>query len=330
VEGPGVLSLHDLLESKAKTEGKPSLFGGIVWGRSAAMQTLRQRVASIASTDIPVFIMGESGTGKRMLALEIHHLSDRRDEPFITVNCRSITEGHLPEHFLTATNGNASAISCCRTILLDNICELEPLGQRRLLEVLPDETAEAGENLVRARLISTTHRKLEKDLRTGKFIEELYFRLNGVYLRVPSLRQRKQDLPELTDFFLNKYSDLFGRQAPKLSDEMLAQLAEYSWPGNIRQLENTMKGIVATGNPNAALGDLLETAHERPRMNATATLSLKAATREASRRVERELLTRALTRTRWNRKRAAQELQISYKSLLCKLKQLELKDRQAN
>jgi two-component system, NtrC family, response regulator AtoC len=324
------VSLHDLLESKTKKEGKLSFLGSIVWGQSPAMLTLRQRVASIASTDIPVFIMGESGTGKRILALEIHHLSQHRDEPFIIVNCRSISEGHLPEHFLTATNGNASATPCRGTILLDNICELDPLGQRRLLDVLPDETAEAGEILVQARLISTTHRKLEKDLRTGKFIEELYFRLNGVYLRIPSLRQRKQDLPELTHFFLNKYSDLFERPAPKLSDEMLAQLAEYSWPGNIRQLENTMKGIVATGNATAALGDLLETAQEKPRMNVTATLSLKAATREASRRVERELLTRALTRTRWNRKRAAQELQISYKSLLCKLKQLELKGRRAN
>lgn len=324
------MSLHDLLESKTKTDGKLSFVGSIVWGQSPAMLTLRQRIASIASTDIPVFIMGESGTGKRMLALEIHHLSDRRDEPFITVNCRSITEGHLPEHFLIATNGNASATPCRGTILLDNICDLDLLGQRRLLDVLPDETAVACENLVQARLISTTQRKLEKELRTGKFIEELYFRLNGVYFRVPSLDQRKQDLPELIDFFLNKYSDLFERQAPKLSDEMLAQLADYSWPGNVRQLENTIKGIVATGNARAALDDLLEPAEEKPRLNATATLSLKAAAREASRRVERELLTRALTRTRWNRKRAAQELQISYKSLLCKLKQLELKDRRAN
>ena len=323
------MEVHDLWESKIKTDGTTSFFGGIVWGHSPAMLTLRRLVACLASTDIPILIIGESGTGKRMLALEVHSLSDRRDEPFITVNCRSLAQGNMSGHLLSAMNGNGSTTPCRGTILLDNICELDPAGQRRLLDVLPDENAPADENRLQARLISTTQRKLEGDLRAEKFTEELYFRLNGICLRVPPLHQRKQDLPELTDFFLNKYGELLERQAPKLSDEMLAQLADYSWPGNIRQLENMMKGIVATGDAKAALGDLLDLAQETPRMT-TASLSFKAAAREASRRVERELLARALTKNRWNRKRAAQELQISYKSLLCKLKQMELKDPRAD
>jgi two-component system response regulator AtoC len=311
-------------------DGRASLCSGVVWGHSPAMLTLRRLVACIAPTDIPVLIIGESGTGKRILALQVHLLSDRRDGPFITVNCRSLAQGNMPGHLLSAMNGNGSTTPCRGTILLDNICELDPAGQRRLLDLLPDENPPADENHLQARLISTTHRKLEGDLRDGKFTEALYFRLNGVCLRVPPLHQRKQDLPELTVFFLNKYGELFERQAPKLSDEVLAQLADYSWPGNIRQLENMMKGIVATGDAKTALGDLLDVAAQETPSTNTVNLSFKAAAREAGRRVERELLARALTKNRWNRRRAAKELQISYKSLLCKLKQMELKDPRAD
>jgi two-component system response regulator AtoC len=140
---------------------------------------------------------------------------------------------------------------------------------------------------------------------------------------VPSLRERKEDIPDLVSFFLAKYRDLFKREIPKLGDEGLSQLTEYSWPGNIRQLENTVKEIVAMGDAKTALEGLAGVAEETPR-NTAACLSFKAAAREASRRVERELLERALTKNRWNRKRAAQELQISYKSLLYKLKQMDL------
>jgi two-component system response regulator AtoC len=297
-----------------------------VWGVSPAMQVLRRIVADTAATDIPVLVLGESGAGKEVLALQIHRLSDRRDEPFLKTRCRALMPGRLPVQLQALANGNGATRSFRGTVFLDDICELEPSGQRQLLDLLAESDALPGEYSLSARVISSSRRGLEDDLRAGKFEEELYFRLNGICLRVPPLRERREDLPELADYFLAKYASLFERSRPVLGAEVLTRLAAYSWPGNIRQLENTMKKIVATGDSGSALAELVEISPDAPRIEAISGSSLKAAARAASRQAERELISRALTRTHWNRKKAAQELQISYKALLYKLKQLGLED----
>jgi two-component system response regulator AtoC len=179
-------------------------------------------------------------------------------------------------------------------------------------------------------MISTSRRGLEEDLRAGKFAEELYFRLNGVCLRIPPLRERNGDLLELVDYFSSKYSNLFERPRPIMNAEVLDRLSGYSWPGNIRQLENTIKKIVATSDCDVALADLVDISPGVNRSILSPASSLKAAARAASRQAERELISRALNRTHWNRKRAAQELQISYKALLYKLKQLGLEDTEVS
>jgi two-component system, NtrC family, response regulator AtoC len=316
-----VVDLPGFLQCDAKAD-EPAFFCRTLWGHGPAMQSLRRLTRSIAPTDIPVLIHGEAGTGKHILALYLHQLSDYQDEPLIAVDCQALAHGST-EHLVRALNGNGTPSPARRTVLLENICELDLAGQKRLLDLLPGEGQETEANRVQARLISISRRRLDEDLREGKFNEKLYFRLNDICLRVPPLRERKEDIAELTDFFLSKYSELFKRPAPKLSHEALARMAAYSWPGNIRQLENAVKEIVASGDVQAALNLLAATA-ESKEGNGHAGLSFKAAAREASRRVERELLERALTKNRWNRKRAAQELQISYKSLLCKLKQMDL------
>ena len=164
-------------------------------------------------------------------------------------------------------------------------------------------------------------------MRAGRFRSELYYRINGVCLRLPPLRDRKEDIPLLVESFLTKYAAEFGRPRPSLSPRALRMLLDYSWPGNIRELENAVKKIVALGAENLALPDLVaEPAEIRTEVNETRSYSLKAAARAASREAEREMILEALARTRWNRKRAAQELQISYKSLLYKLKQIGLPD----
>lgn len=216
------------------------------------------------------------------------------------------------------------------TIFLDEINELDSAGQRQLLDLLPDGNGIQNGSSGGARLISTSRRNLEEELRTGKFAEELYFRLNGVSVRIPALRDRKEDIPDLANFFLTKYTSLFERQRPALSGELLARLANYSWPGNVRQLENAMKKIVATGDPDLALADLVEISQDVAKAGGEAIPSLKATSRAASRNAERELISRALTRTHWNRKKAAMELQISYKALLYKLKQLGLEDAEGS
>jgi two-component system response regulator AtoC len=297
-----------------------------VWGVSAAMQAIRRTVADTATTDIPVLILGEGGTGKEVLALQIHRLSDRREEPFVKTRCRAFAPGRLPVQLQALANGSAAPGSFRGTVFLDDLCELEPAGQRQLLDLLAEGDALPGEYSLNARVISSARRGLEDDLRSGKFEEELYFRLNGICVRMPPLRERGEDLHELADFFLTKYASLFERSRPVLSAELLARLRAYSWPGNIRQLENTMKKIVATGDSESALAELVDISPEALKTGASSGSSLKAAARAASRQAEREMISRALTRTHWNRKKAAGELQISYKALLYKLKQLGLED----
>lgn len=298
----------------------------VAWGVSPAMQALRRVATDTARTDIPVLLIGESGTGKEVLAMQIHQLSDRREEPFIKVRCRSLLQTRQSTQLENIVSGKSSNGAFRGTVFLDDICELDVAGQRHLLDLLSEGAGISEGHATGARVISTSRRSLEEDLRGGKFAEELYYRLNGVCLRIVPLRERKGDVPELIDLFLAKYAGLFERPRPVISDEMMARLVHYSWPGNVRQLENAMKKIVATGDAETAMNDLVEISPEAPKASAIAGSSLKAVARAASRQAERELISRALTRTHWNRKKAAMELQISYKALLYKLKQLGLDD----
>ena len=175
-----------------------------------------------------------------------------------------------------------------------------------------------------ARLISTTSRDLDEEMKAGRFRRELYYRINGVCLRLPALRERKEDIPQLSDYFLGKHCTQLGRARSRLSARAIDVFMSYSWPGNIRELENVVTKIVALNDEELALSELVSTrnvADAAVPVDAQ-TRSLKVASKAASREAERELILKALGRTRWNRKRAAQELQISYKSLLYKLKQI--------
>jgi two-component system response regulator AtoC len=295
------------------------------------MIRLRRVVTDTARTDIPVLLTGESGTGKEVLALQIHQLSDRRNEPFTKTRCRTLIPDRFTTRLKDPVHGGFSNGTFRGTVFLDEINELDSEGQRQLLDLLPDGNgSHNGDSSAGARLISTSRRSLEEELRNGKFAEELYFRLNGVSVRIPALRDRTEDIPDLANFFLAKYSTLFERERPAMTAGLLSRLSAYSWPGNVRQLENAMKKIVATGDPDVALADLVEISPEIARSGSGSIPSLKATARAASRHAERELISRALTRTHWNRKKAAMELQISYKALLYKLKQLGLEDSEGS
>ena len=157
-------------------------------------------------------------------------------------------------------------------------------------------------------------------MKAGRLREDLYYRVSGVCLRIPPLRQRKEDIPRLVDFFLEKYSREFHSALPALSEPTRVLFQDYAWPGNIRELEDAAKALVALGDESVAMGGLRSMLQKVDR--GSERVSLKQAARAASREAERELILRVLTRTRWNRRRAAQELQISYKALLYKLKQI--------
>jgi len=296
---------------------------GFVGGASPATLTLEAVVSEIAHTNIPVLLVGECGTGKQMFAHRIHQLSDRRG-PLMKISCA----GMRAESFASETGLDASQGSDYQreagTAFFDEISELDAACQRNLLYALPDGETKPQRGILTARLISTTSRNLDQEMKEGRFRRELYYRINGVCLRLPALRERKEDIPLLSDYFLAKHCNELGRVHSRLSARTLEMFMDYSWPGNIRELENMVKKIVALNDEDLALSDLMRTSSATA-VSGTAdgqTRSLKVASKAASREAERELILKALGRTRWNRKRAAQELQISYKSLLYKLKQI--------
>jgi two-component system response regulator AtoC len=287
------------------------------------MRRVEQVIADIAPTDIPVLLVGESGTGKDVLGLHIHRLSPRREKPFRKLACSALT----PETLLIFDGDGYSQEPGLRggTLFLDEVSELSPAAQSHLLHALTASEATSGQGFGE-RLIGSTSRNLEEQMRSGRFREELYFRINGVSLRLPPLRHRQEDLAALAEFFLGKYAALFERRQPSLSSQTIERLHEHTWPGNIRELENAMKKLVVLGDERTAMADLGSVDAAHPAGNGSSGISLKEAARAASRQVERELILKVLGRTRWNRKRAAIELKISYKALLYKLKQIGLED----
>ena len=279
---------------------------------SPAMRVIEQVITDIAPTEIPVLLVGESGTGKDAVAMQLHRHSQRRGQVFRKILGSSVTPEQLSFEAVTQEPG---------TVYMDEVADLSAAGQTRLLQSLAEREGQGNETA--PRWISGTTRNLEEGMRSGRFREELYFRLNGVCLRLPPLRHRKEDIPSLAEHFLARFAALFVRPKPVLSAQEIRALQEYDWPGNIRELENAMKKAVVLGGEVFQIVGAESVPQAPPATGVeTAGVSLKEAARAASRRAERELILKALERTRWNRKRAAMELRISYKALLYKLKQI--------
>jgi two-component system response regulator AtoC len=308
-----------------------------VHGTSAAMRALQRTITDIASTDIPVLLVGESGTGKEVAALEIHRLSRHREEPFVKCGCSGLSGDSLSARLIRAENTSDAESATNGSLFLDGINYLEMSAQGRLLHMLPDGSGRPAQGCNSMRVISSTTRNLEEEMKSGRFQEELYYRINGVHLRLPPLRDRSEDIPALLEFFFKKYTSLFERTEPKISESTMSLLLRHSWPGNIRELENVARKIVALGDEHLATHDLsVENGSKAPDRRRAApqipepvyvhapTRSLKEAARAASRVAERAMILNQLELTHWNRKKAARELQISYKALLYKLKQLGL------
>jgi len=290
------------------------------------MQALHSFVMEIATTDIPILLFGESGTGKDAYASFIHRLSGLGEAALKKLSCTTASTdglfGDIRDCLRLTGTGNESG-----TLFLDGIDELDLVSQRVLLSLLRDAEARNGEGELRARLISATSQDLEDSVATGRFRRELYFRINGFCLRLPSLRERREDIAPLFEHLLTRHSEELRREAPKADSKAIEIIAAYEWPGNIRELGNVARKAVVLGSVDAALNDLRSRPQMPPSRREEAGLSsLKLASRAASRRTEREMILKALHRTRWNRKRAAQELQISYKSLLYKIKQIGVQE----
>jgi DNA-binding NtrC family response regulator len=295
---------------------------GFVFGEGKIMLSLNAMTAEVARTEIPVLVLGESGTGKDAYASLIHRLSTNCKLPLKKINCSGVE----PSELLAQVNESIHKLSnqdLPGTLYLDNIQELDLGCQRVLLSHLPDVEGAGSKLEACPRLISSTSKNLESEVETGRFLRELFFRLNGACLRLPALRDRREDIPNLTYFFLKKHSSILKKNPSTLNAKAMQTLDAYHWPGNIRELENAIRKIVVFGDTQSALNDLRPAKASNLKMSVNGkSESLKVASRAASRQAERELIMQALERTRWNRKRAAQELQISYKSLLYKLKEI--------
>ncbi|MFB3921499.1 MAG: sigma 54-interacting transcriptional regulator [Terriglobia bacterium] len=293
---------------------------------SKTMRAVERVITEIACTEIPVLLNGESGTGKEEVAVRIHRLSRRQTEPFVKIICAALTPDFFESLANRGTNpGDGINGNWSGTVFLDEIEELDPGCQSRLLHLLPEGDAIPPVPALSARIISSTGQDIEEEVQRGHFRKELYYRLKGVCLRLPPLRERRDDIPTLFEHFLEKHSLLLGRPRPTVNSHALRAIQQYNWPGNIRELENVAKKMVALGDAEEAVADLAWKSENGNQREIThETISLKEAARAASRQAERELILQVLTRVRWNRKRAARDLQISYKALLYKLKQIGL------
>lgn len=294
---------------------------------SESERVLEQTMSRIAPTSLPILLVGECGTGKGFIAHRIHQLSSRHNEPFLRAICSSLTPEAVEAHFGNPAHANGDASK--GTLFLKEISELSSTSQRRLLYSIPEGDCELGEEFVGPRLVSSTTLDLDEEVSAGRFRPELLYRLKGACLHLLPLRERKEDVPAFSELLLKKHSTLQGRPCPNLDSEDFALLQEWHWPGNIRELENVIKQIVILNDAKSVISELLAVSFKEQRVHPPSGngssangLALKAVTRAASRRVEEQLILDALAKTRWNRKRAAHDLQISYKSLLSKLKQI--------
>ena len=336
---------------------------GEMLGTSEKMREVRDLIARVADTDVTVLVRGESGTGKELVARAIHAASPRHDRTFVKVNCAALPAElleselfgfergaftgaiqHKPGKFEFANHG---------TMFLDEVSEMGPALQSKLLQVLQDgEFARLGgrqDVRVDVRVVAATNRDLETAVEEGQFREDLYFRLNVVCITLPPLRQRRDEIPALTDYFLKRYSEHYNKPPLALATDTLRLFAEYEWPGNVRELENLIKRMVILGTDAPIRRDVadaiagrvlrvgpipaLQTANAPAAEPPAAPLppppvgligSLKDIARHAAREAERELIFRTLQQTRWNRREAAEILGISYKALLYKIKEAEL------
>ena len=314
--------------------------GGVFFVTAAAeLQKLRAQAELVAQVDIPVLMLGESGTGKEVFARIIHQASPRARGPFLKVNCAAVPEdlleselfGYEPGAFTGATQAKPGQFEMCQrgTILLDEIGEMPPALQAKLLHVLQDGQFSrlGGRALIKAdvRVLAATNIDIPQALAARSLRQDLYYRLNGFTLRLPPLRERPSDIPLLLRYFMASFAERLACPALPISPADVDACRNYSWPGNVRELENFVKRCLVLQEFIPPSADLGSPAVARPQAAAGKGASgLKSVARSARQDAEADAIRRALRQTNWNRRQAAEQLKISYKALLYKIREYEL------
>jgi two-component system response regulator AtoC len=353
----------------------------LFWGDTPEMQTIAQVIEQVSDSDVTVLIRGESGVGKELVARAIHQRSSRKDRPFVKVNCAALPAELLESELFGHEKGAFTGAATTRigkfeqadtgTIFLDEIGEMKAALQAKLLHVLQDgQFTKLGSNKsvdVDVRVVAATNRDLELMMMNGEFREDLYYRLKVIEVTVPPLRERRNEISQLTQFFIDRYARRYNRPVRQLSDDLQQRFQTYEWPGNIRELENMIKRIVILQdeslvlremdrNPRAALvtaasaagangrttatlpppedADEVETLEaEEPAQPEVAVATAPAGSRladvakSAAMKAERSIIEDTLQQVHWNRRRAAQQLGVSYKTLLNKIKECGISQR---
>ena len=353
-----------------------------VWGTSDGMRRVSTVIEQVGDSDVAVLIRGESGVGKELVARAIHQRSTRRTKPFVKVNCAALPAELLESELFGHEKGAFTGAATTRigkfeqanlgTIFLDEIGEMKPPLQAKLLHVLQDaEFTKLGSNkriTIDVRVVAATNRDLEQMMLRGEFREDLYYRLKVIEAAVPALRERRDEIPSLTDFFIAKYSQRYNRPVRPLSDELRQKFLNYEWPGNVRELENMIKRFVILQDeqlvtrelnkprlvpssaaapayagqeegslvpppyqspgpppPDMAAADEGEDEADVPNTPPPTPSQdgrrLADVAREAQLTAERTVISATLRQVHWNRRKAAQILGVSYKTLLNKIKE---------
>jgi two-component system response regulator PilR (NtrC family) len=317
-------------------DGDTSVFGPRLLGASVAMQHMREMIGRVARSQAPVHIFGESGTGKELVAKLIHESGPRRDGPFVPVNCGAIpTElmeselfGHKRGSFTGAVSDKRGLIQSAEggTLFLDEIADLPLHMQVKLLRVIQEKAVRPlGEQLevgVDVRILSATHKNLSALVAEGKFREDLFYRVNVIEFRVPSLRERREDVPELAEAILRRLGRRMKTTPPALGKDALAAFESYSFPGNVRELENILERAItlSTGGEITALDiQLRPTRGDAP---AAVTLQNGGALGNHLEDIERDAILKALEQTRYNKTAAAKVLGMSFRALRYRIKKL--------
>ena len=310
---------------------------------SPKMLEARQIIREAARVDVTVLVTGETGSGKELVARAIHHCSVRRAWPFVKVNCAAMPRELLESELFGYERGAFTGAHKLKigkfeaahrgTIFLDEIGDLHPALQAKLLHVLQDgEFSRIGAKStlsVDVRILAATNQDLERAVAEGRFREDLYYRLNVVHVLVPPLRERATEIPLLASYFVERYAKLYRRDGFSIPPSVMERLTRHRYPGNVRELENLIKRMIVLDDPFMARIPLPDAgpsgrAHAFSALAsepAVTELSLKEIGRRASQAAEREAIGKTLEQTGWNRVRAARALRISYRALLYKIKQ---------
>jgi two-component system response regulator AtoC len=353
------LALQNVLEKRELREEVRILKGRLDRGdmelvsSNPRMLRIKEIARQVADTDAPVLLLGETGVGKEVLARYVHGQSRRARQPFVKVNCAALPQELLESELFGHEKGAFSGairekpgmfeLADKGSILLDEIGEMTPNLQAKLLHVLQDGdyTRLGGRHRlhVDARVLASTNIQIEEAVRAGRFREDLYFRLNVIRIDIPPLRDRRDDIPMLSAHFLRTYAARYHSDLRELPRELRDAFLRWDWPGNVRELENAVRRYVILPDMKTALSYLATSGWgaeaplpaapwKAPAARAEQAFredfSLLKVGAQAAEEAERQLLRRALAETRWNRKEAAQMLQISYKALLNKLKKWEV------